>query len=185
MKRLVMSLFFLIAIVIAVPAGYGQTTTTVDDPVRIKTRDQLKALLEKAGPGINVAFRQSDKQPFNMVGTLKTGLNNADYYEIVVGVSTEQTIGFRIYPHYQAGYINLDKVRNSAALMRQLMVLNDKNFMYWGADSTGDIFSAYTFTLESGFPEAAINIVLRSIPLLDKYVGQMRPNIDGSPDPGK
>ena len=185
MKRLVMPLFFLIAILIAVPAGYAQTTTTADDPVRIKTRDQLKSLLERSGPGINVAFRQSEKQPFNMIGVLKTGVNNADSYEIVIGVSAEQTIGFRIYPHYQGAYVNLDKVRNSAGLMRQLMVLNDKNFMYWGADPTGDIFSAYTFTLESGFPEAAINIVLRSIPLLDKYVGQMRPNIDGSPDPGK
>ena len=185
MKRLVLSLFFLIAMLIAVPAGYGQTASTADDAGRVKTRDQLKALLEKAGPGINVAFRQSDKQPFNMVGVLKTGLNNADYYEIVIGVTAEQTIGFRIYPHYQGAYINLDKVRNGNALMRQLMVLNDKNFLYWGGDSTGDVFSAYTFTLESGFPDAAINIVLRSIPLLDKYVGQMRPNIDGSADPGK
>src|SRR3954470_10211962 len=121
MKRLVMPLFFLIAILIAVPAGYAQTTTTADDPIRIKTRDQLKALLEKSGPGINVAFRQSEKQPFNMVGVLKTGLNNADSYEIVISVSAEQTIGFRIYPHYQGAYVNLDKVRNSAGLMRQLM----------------------------------------------------------------
>ena|SRR5690349_3043782 len=33
----------------------------------------------------------------------------------------------------------------------------------------------YTFTLESGFPDEAIKIVLESIRNSDKYVGEMRP----------
>jgi hypothetical protein len=50
-------------------------------------------------------------------------------------------------------------------------------------DEGGDVFSGYTFTLESGFPEAAITIVLRSIANLDKFVGNMKPMIDGNSEP--
>ena len=42
------------------------------------------------------------------------------------------------------------------------------------------MFTAYTFTLESGFPDEAIKVVLRSIVNSDKFVGEMRPFIDGS-----
>jgi hypothetical protein len=33
-------------------------------------------------------------------------------------------------------------------------------------DDVSDMFAAYAFTLESGFPEEAIKVVLRSIPLV-------------------
>ena len=45
---------------------------------------------------------------------------------------------------------------------------------------SGDIFASYTFTLESGFPDKSIEIVLYSIAPLDGFVGEMRPFIDGS-----
>jgi hypothetical protein len=170
----------LFAMLAVVPATYAQTTPSADDPARVKTREQLIALLDKAGPAIKVSFRQSQKQPFNLVGVLRDGLTNADSYEIVISVTANQTIGFRIFPHYKGAYINLDKVKNSVGLMRQLMEYNDRNFLFWGADPTGDIFSGYTFTLESGFPEAALTIVLRSIPNLDEYIGKMKPNIDST-----
>ena len=67
--------------------------------------------------------------------------------------------------------------------MRQMARFVDNNFMYWGADESGDIFAGFTFTLESGFPDESIRIVLRSIANLDKYVGEMRPAIDGSTAP--
>ena len=67
--------------------------------------------------------------------------------------------------------------------MRKLLNLSDHNFLFWGADDTGDVFAGYTFTLESGFPDKAIEIVLYSIAPLDQYVGQMRPFIDGSAAP--
>jgi hypothetical protein len=130
-----------------------------------------------------VSFRLSDKQPFNYVGLLKEGLTNADSIEIVIGVTADQTIGFRIFPHYNGAYVNVDKARNSAGLMRQLLRLSDKNFLFWGMDESGDVFSGYTFTLESGFPEAAITVVLRSIANLDKFVGNMKPMIDGNSEP--
>ncbi|MEA2958815.1 MAG: hypothetical protein QOJ58_4350, partial [Alphaproteobacteria bacterium] len=86
----------------------------------------------------------------------------------------------RIYPHYKNGYINVDNVKNSAGMMRQLLRLSDRAFLFWGADESGDIFTGYTFTLESGFPEEAIKIVLRSIVNSDKFIGELRPNIDGT-----
>lgn len=170
-------LLLLLLMTMTCAQALGQTTPTTKEAERIKTRDQLLQLLEKVGPNIKISFHQSQKQPFNLVGVLKDGITNADSYEIVVGVSTDQTIGFRIFPHYKGAYINLDKVSNANALMRQLMLLNDRNFLFWGADGSGDVFAGYTFTLESGFPEAAITIVLRSIVNLDPYVGQMKPNI--------
>jgi hypothetical protein len=182
MKRLLLLLLLFSTSMLFAPAALGQTTSP-DDPARVKTRDQLIALLNRVGPKIKVSFRQSEKQPFNLVGILKDGLKNADSYEIVISVTASQTIGFRIFPHYKGAYLNLDKVRNSTGLMRQLMQLNDRNFLFWGADPTGDIFSGYTFTLESGFPEESLSIVLQSIPNLDGFVGKMLPNIDGTPAP--
>jgi hypothetical protein len=45
------------------------------------------------------------------------------------------------------------------------------------------VFTGYTFTLESGFPDEAIKIVLSSIKNSDQFVGEMRPSIDGTTAP--
>ena len=176
MKR-TFAIVLLILTTITAGSVYGQQD---DAAARIRTRERLAELLEKAGPGINVAFKQSPKQPFNYVGSLRTGLVNAESFEIVISVTPKDTIGFRIYPHYNKGYINVDKVKDPAGFMRQLLRLSDRAFLYWGADDAGDVFTGYTFTLESGFPEEAINIVLQSIVNSDKFIGELRPSIDGS-----
>lgn len=182
MHRKCLNLLFLLAVIsiatVCHPV-YGQDK----EASRLRTRDQLAQLLNRVGPDIKVSFSQSQKQPFNYVGSLKTGLVNADSFEIVVSVTPNDTIGFRIYPHYKADYINVDKVKNSAGLMRLLLRLSDRAFLFWGADSSGDIFTGYTFTLESGFPEEAIKIVLRSIVNSDKFIGEMRPFIDDTRAP--
>jgi hypothetical protein len=172
------SLFVLI--LIAAPAVYCQDTS---DAAREKTRERLGALLQREGPGINVSFRQSEKNPFNFIGVLKDGLKNAETMEIVIMVSKRDTIGFRIFPHYKGGYINIDKVRNTTQLLRQLVHFNEKTFLFWGADDSGDVFTGYTFTLESGFPDDAIKIVLASIKNSDQFIGELRPSIDGSNAP--
>ena len=154
---------------------YGQQD---DQAARLQTRDRLAQLLQKAGPTINVAFKQSQKLPFNYVGNLTTGLAHAASFEIVISVTAKDTIGFRVYPHYRNGYINPSKVRDPAGLMRLLLRLSDSAFLFWGLDDAGDVFTGYTFTLESGFPEEAIKIVLRSILNSDKFVGEMRPFLD-------
>ena len=180
MKRFLMVLLFVSTMAVLAPPVFSQTSA---DAARIKTREQLAQLLDTVGPKIKVSFRRSEKQPFNYVGVLKDGLTNADSMEIVIGVTADQTIGFRIFPHYNGAYVNVDKARNSAGLMRQLLRLSDKNFLYWGIDEGADVFAGYTFTLESGFPDAALTVVLRSIGNLDKYVGEMKSTIDGNPAP--
>ena len=181
-----------LGLLLAVSAGAAAQPAHQTQPTRVNaapptaqqtasrdvTREKLRTLLNSSGPKINVAFRQSEKQPYNFVGIMRTGLTNADSFEIVVGVTANETIGFRVFPHYKGAYINVDKVRDSAGLTRLMVRLSDKNFLYWGADQTFDIFAGYTFTLESGFPDAAIRVVLGSIKNLDQYVGEMKSSID-------
>ncbi len=163
----------------AMPAGPQASS----EEARVATREKLRRVLDDFGPRINVAFKQSERQPFNFTGTLTQGLTNSASLEIVIGVTARETIGFRIYPHYKNGYINVDKAKDSAALMRQLLQLTDQAFLFWGMDSSGDVFCGYTITLESGFPEEAVRVVLNSIHNMDKFVGDMRPAIDGSTAP--
>jgi hypothetical protein len=158
------------------PATAAATTQT--QVSRDATREKLRAVLNTTGPKVNIDFRQSDKNPYNFTGVLRTGLTNADFMEIVVSVSNQETIHFRIYPHYKDAYINIDRAANRVGLERQLLRLSDTNFLFWGADDSGDIFAGYTFTLESGFPEQAINVVLYSIKPLDKFVGEMKPMLE-------
>jgi len=152
------------------------------DAARDATREQMRQVLATAGQrtDVNVTFRQSTKNPYNFVGSMTTGMRNSDSLEIVVSVTKSSTIGFRIYPHYNGGYINLGKARDASGLMRRLLYLSDQNFLFWGADDTGDVFCAYTVTLESGFPQDVIVVVLRSIKNTDKFVGELRPFIDGT-----
>jgi hypothetical protein len=175
MKRIFAILLFILA-TITVGNVYGQEDD--EEAEREQTRARMEKLLNEVGPAIDVVFTQSQKEPFNFVGTLKTGLVNTESLGIVVSVTANDTIGFRIYPHYKNGYINVDKVMDRAAFMRLLLRLSDRAFLYWGADESGDIFTGYTFTLESGFPTEAITIVLKSIVNSDKFIGEMRPLLD-------
>ena len=181
MKRV---LWILVVAVLATPLSSAAQAQTAQqkEAARNATREKLRQLLDTAGQrkDVNVTFRQSTKQPYNFVGSMSDGFKNAESLEIVVSVTPNETIGFRIFPHFNGGYVNIDKVRNAAGLMRKLLNLSDRNFLYWGADQTGDIFAGYTFTLESGFPADAILVVLTSIRNTDRFVGEVRPFIDGS-----
>ena len=164
------------ALLASAPPAHAQ------DANRDATREKVRQVLTTAGArtDVNTAFRQSTKNPYNFVGSMTTGMRNAESLEIVVSVTKSDTIGFRIYPHYKGGYINLGRARDASGLMRRLLYLSDQNFLFWGADDTGDVFCAYTVTLESGFPPEVITVVLRSIKNTDKFVGELRPFIDGS-----
>ena len=133
MNRIRFTFAFLL-VVTASTVAYGQHGTESAAPTRPQTpattqqtntrdanREKLRAVLDTGGPKINVVFRQSDKQPYNFVGIMKTGLKNADSLEIVISVSAEDTIHFRIFPHYSDAYVNVDKARSSAVLMRQMV----------------------------------------------------------------
>jgi hypothetical protein len=171
-------LLLFVTLLSASPVAYSQDTTARD-----KTRDRLNALLTREGPAVKIAFQQSTKSTYVFTGMLKEGLTNCDSFEVVINVTSKETIGFRIFPHYKGGYINIDKARNTSQLLRKIAQLNDTTFLFWGADDTGDVFTGYTFTLESGFPDEAIKIVLNSIKNSDQFVGEMRPSIDGTNAP--
>jgi len=158
----------------------GQIDT---DAVRSDTRQQLDDLLAQYGPAQEMHFHRSTVNPFNFAGSLATGLTNCSSLEIVISVTKARTIGFRIFPHYAGGYINIDKVRNGTAPMRQLLQFTDRNFLFWGVDDTYDVFAGYTFTMESGFPTEALKVVIGSIPNLDRFVGDLKPLIDGTAAP--
>jgi hypothetical protein len=170
-------MLFIAMLIAAAPAVYSQNGA---DAARDKTRERLSALLARVGPELNVNFQPSSKSQYVFTGSLKQGLANCDSMEIVVSVTNKETIGFRIYPHYKGAYINVDKARNATQLLRQIAQLNESTFLFWGVDETGDVFTGYTVTLESGFPDESIKIVLSSIKNSDQFVGQMRPSIDGT-----
>lgn len=172
-----------------IPAGATvqiQTPAASDEDLRarIQTREQLKQVLAREGPALHVNFQQSQTDPFYVFGFLNTGLAYAEWLEIVVSIDHNLTIAFRIYPHYKGSYINVDKVKDKAGLMRQLLLLNRDGFFHWGIDSSGDVFARYNFTLESGFPAESIRIVLLSIPNNDQTIGKMVPMIEGGGLPG-
>jgi len=171
----------LIALLATAPAIFAQDANA--DASREKTRVRLSALLQRVGPDLKVNFQPSSKSQFVFTGAMREGLTNSEYLEIVVTVTSKDTIGFRIFPHYKGAYINIDKARNPTQLLRKLLQLNESTFLFWGADDTGDVFTGYTFTLESGFPDEAIKIVLSSIKNSDQFVGEMRPSIDGTNAP--
>jgi hypothetical protein len=177
----VLRILIFVIIFSAAPAAFSQEPDMTG--LREKTRERLNALLQRLGPDMNVSFKPSAKSQFVFTGVLRDGLKNADQFEIVISVSTADTIGFRIFPHYKGAYINIDKVKNSPQLLRKLARLNDTTFLFWGADDSGDVFTGYTFTLESGFPDKAIEIVLSSIKNSDQFVGELRPSVDGTNAP--
>ena len=173
-----------LSIFLAILSATAATAFSQDsDPAREKTRERLNALLTRVGPDLGVGFKPSSKSPYVFTGVLRDGLKNADSFEIVISVTTKETIGFRIFPHYKGAYVNIDKAKNTSQLLRKIAQLNDSTFLFWGADDTGDVFTGYTFTLESGFPDKAIEIVLSSIRNSDQFVGEMRPAIDGTNSP--
>jgi len=179
MKRL-----FLVPLLFLSLTCFASIANGQDDAKRDATREKLRTLLETAGQrkDVNTTFKLATKNPYNFVGTMGDGMSfsHVDHLEIVISVTKDDTIGFRVYPHYKGGYINVDKAKDPLGFAKKLLVMSDRNFLYWGIDDEGDAFAAYTFTLESGFPSEAIIIVLRSIRNTDGFVGELRPFIDGN-----
>ncbi len=88
----------LILILLVVTPGFAQNAS----PSRDQTREMLRASLNKYGAldEVKTDFRQSEKDPYNFVGIMTTGLKNAEKLEIVLSVSSQSTIHLRVYPHY-------------------------------------------------------------------------------------
>ncbi len=153
------------------------TTSVAHAMTRDETRDALHDTLTAAGTlsDVGATFRQSTKNPYNFVASIDDRLTYSDSLEVVISITKSNTIGFRIYPHSKGGYINIRKASDPTGLMTKLLWFSDQNFLFWGADDGGDVFTGYTITLESGYPKEAITIVVRSIRNTDKFVGQLQP----------
>jgi hypothetical protein len=143
----------------------------------VATLDRLKALVATFGPAREIRWYRPD-WPYDVDGYLDKGLTYASRFEIYMTVTPRQTIWVRVYPQVGNEHVNLDRVRDPNGLMQQLLRFSYHNFFFWGADDASDVFAGFQFTLESGFPEDAIKVVIRSIPLIDESVGQMESFIE-------
>jgi hypothetical protein len=163
-------------------SGVGAAAAQTDaNTVRAMTltRDKLDSLLHAYGPTLKMRFyRSADNDPFQIEGVLDKGLHYESRFELQFNVTPQNTIGVRVYPTLYNERIDIDDARDSKGLARQLLHFSAHDFFSWGVDDASNVFARFTFTLESGFPEEAIKVVLRSIPLLDESVGEMVRSIE-------
>lgn len=151
-------------------AGWSQT-----DADREATRNQVRTALRTIGPKIGVSFQQAQANPFNFSGTMTQGLDDAESLEVIVMVGKNAILTVRVFPHIAGDrYINIDRAADGDGLARKLLGSNAGDFFHWGMDDVNDIFAEFTFTLESGFPQESLDVVLRSVALLDPKVGEMQ-----------
>jgi hypothetical protein len=157
-------------------SGVGAAAQTAADTVRemTQTRDRLDSLLHAYGSTLKMKFfRSADNDPFQIEGVLDKGLHYESRFELQFNVTPQNTIGLRVYPTLYNERIDIDAARDSKGLALELLHFSARSFFSWGVDDDSNVFARFTFTLESGFPDEAIKIVLRSIPLLDDSVGEM------------
>ena len=160
------------SVAVAAPAD------TVSTATRVATRSRLEALLDTTTK--TLGFRRwyrSDSDPFRIQLFYDRGLRYATQLEVVINITRQNTIGFRVFPHWNgpgsSDYIDLDEARDPVGLMREALRLSEQNFLFWALDDAHDLFAGFTITLESGFPAEAVRMVLRSIPLVDDSVGDL------------
>ena len=123
-------------------------------------------MVKPYGSSLHYRVYGMPKDPFTIQAFYDKDLHYTPRFEIYISVTRQQTIQFRIYPQFFGSYLNLDSLSNA-----------DQSFLHWALDQKLDLFAGFTFTLESGFPEDAIEVVIRSIPLLDRPVGELVPLI--------
>ncbi len=160
-----------LALAASVSVAWAQNENS---PERQATRDKVRSALRTIGPRIGVNFKQAQANQWNFSGSMTEGLNEAESMEIIVMVGRNDVLTVRVFPHISGDrYINVDRANNSTGLMRKLLANNAGDFFHWGMDDVYDVFAEFTFTLESGFPEESLDVVLRSVELLDKKVGEL------------
>lgn len=160
-------------------SGVGALAAQSDTgALRNSTRRALEALLTTYGPARDMRFRRSSSEPYDLVGFWDKPMQSVSRLDIRVSVTRERTIGFRVYPRWHGARINLRRIRARGEFMRTLLRDADQSFFHWALDPDLNLFAGFTFTLESGFPADAIHVVVRSIPLLDRPLGELVPLIE-------
>lgn len=128
------------------------------------------------GPAQQIRWYRAGN-PFALDGFYDKGLRWASRFEIYITATREATIWVRVYPQYYGHHINLRRVPDPSGLMQQMLRFSYRSFFFWGLDDDLDAFAGYQFTLESGFPEEAVEEVIKSIPLIGESVGELTPFI--------
>lgn len=163
--------------VLTVSAIGAARAQSVPVTVRVDARNRLDSLLHAYGPTLQMRFYRNSDDPFQFGGVLDKNLRYAWRFELQINVTPQNTIGIRVYPEFNHR-INIEQVRDPNGLALRLLRFSAHDFLHWGVDDASDVFAAYQFTLESGFPQEAIKEVLRSIPLVDESVGEIVQFID-------
>ena len=146
------------------------------DSVQAATLEKLKAVIATYEPAREMRWYRAGS-PFDLDGFYDKSLHWASRLEIYITVTRQSTIWLRVYPQYYGHHINLNRVHDPSGLMQQMLRFSYHNFFFWGLDDNRDAFAGYQFTLESGFPEEAVQEVIKSIPLIDESVGDLTPFI--------
>ena len=163
------------SIFIAAPASAQSTA-------RDATREKVRQVLETAGArsDVNVAFPPEHERSVQL-----HRLDDREHGErrLDGGAGQHHEVRYDRLPGVSALQEGLHQPRpreRRERFARKLLLFTEQNYMYWGADEMGDVFSGFTISLESGFPQEVMVIVLRSIKSSDECVGELRPFIDGS-----
>jgi hypothetical protein len=146
------------------------------DSVQAATLEKLEAVIATYEPAREIRWYRAGS-PFDLDGFYDKSLHWSSRLEIYITVTRQSTIWLRVYPQYYGHHINLNRVHDPSGLMQQMLRFSYHNFFFWGLDDNRDAFAGYQFTLESGFPEAAVKEVIKSIPLIDGSVGDLTPFI--------
>jgi hypothetical protein len=146
------------------------------DSVQAVVLEKLKAVIATYEPAREIRWYRAN-DAFDLDGFYDKGLHWSSRLEIYITVTRQATIWLRVYPQYYGHHINVNRVHDPNGLTRQMLRFSYRNFFFWGLDDNLDAFAGYQFTLESGFPEAAVKEVIKSIPLIDGSVGDLTPFI--------
>jgi len=164
------------ALALAVSGLQPLAAQSAADSVQAATLEKLKVVIATYGPAREIRWYRASN-PFDLDGVYDKSLHWSSRLEIAFTVTHQSTIWLRVYPQYYGHHINLNRVHDPNGLMQQMLRFSYHNFFFWGLDDNQDAFAGYQFTLESGFPEAAVQEVIKSIPLIDESVGDLTPFI--------
>lgn len=164
------------ALAFAASAFQPLAAQSAADSVQSATLAQLQAIIGTYAPARDIRWYRAN-DPFDLDGFYDKKLRWASRLEIYITVTHQATIWVRVYPQYYGHHVNLDRVHDPNGFMQQMLRLSYHNFFFWGLDDNRDAFAGYQFTLESGFPEASVEEVIKSIPLIDESVGDLTPFI--------
>lgn len=153
----------------------SESETTSNTILSVRAIETLRGSLNEFGKKVNVHFQQDGANPGAFVGVLSQGLFQTDAFVISVKIDKTNTLLVRSYPQIGGHYLNIESASDKSGLMRSLLRQTDSNFLFTIVDRSGNIGYGYNISLESGYPDKVVDVVLRSIGNSDAFVGKIKP----------